>query len=319
MAREGRPVKEDTPRPVVLKAAKLPDSTVRELQDRFELLVLPETDTAAFLAEHGPRVRGVALRKTIIDQAFLEALPALEIIASYSAGLENVDLEAAKARGVTVTNTSHILAEDVANTAMALALAVTRDIVAADAFVRAGKWPDEPNYPLARSLTAMTVGIVGFGAIGSAVARRMQALGARVAYYGPRRKPVDLPYFDDVRALAEASDMMILTCPLTPETRGLVTAEVLAALGPRGFLVNIARGPIVDEDALVAALVRDALAGAALDVFAHEPHVPAAMIADFRVVLTPHIGSGTVETRQAMADNVVDELSAKLGVPAPLR
>lgn len=312
-------MRDNAARPVVLKAAKLPDRTVRELHDLFEVLDLPETGAAGFLAERGAEVRGVALRKTIVDRAFLEALPALEIVASYSAGLENVDLEAAKARGVLVTNTSHILAEDVANTAMALALAVTRDIVNADAFVRAGKWPMQPGYPLARSLTRMTVGIVGFGAIGSATARRMQALGARVAYSGPRRKPVDLPYHADVRALAAASDMLILTCPLTPETRGLVTAEVLEALGPRGFLVNVARGPVADEAALIAALARGAIAGAALDVFATEPHVPAPLIADPRVVLTPHIGSGTEETRQAMADNVVDELAKKLGVPAPAR
>jgi lactate dehydrogenase-like 2-hydroxyacid dehydrogenase len=320
MAREDRTVREAaSPRPVVLKAAKLPDRTVGELRAIFDVIELPATGGAEFLAEHGAAVRGVALRKTIIDRAFLDALPALEIIASYSAGLENVDLAAVKARGITITNTSHILADDVANAALALALAVTRDVVNADAFVRAGNWPGQPQYRLTRSLTAMTVGIVGFGSVGSAVARRMAAVGARVAYQGPRRKPVDLPYYADARALAEACDMLVLTCPLMPETRHLVDAEVLAALGPRGYLVNVARGPVVDEAALIAALDAGGIAGAALDVFEHEPQVPAALIADPRVVLSPHFSSGTEETRQAMADNVVDELAKKLGAPVPTR
>lgn len=308
-------------KPVVLKAAKLPDRTVRELGELFDLRVLPEEKgaAAAFLAAHGREVRGIALRKTIIDRAFLDAVPDLEIIASYSAGLENVDVAEVKARGIEITNTSHLLAEDVANAALALALAVTRDILNADAFVRAGDWPGQPQYRLTRSLTAMTVGIVGFGAIGSAVARRLQAVGARVAYQGPRRKPVDLPYHADVLGLAEACDMLVLTCPLLPETRHVVDAGVLAALGPRGYLVNVSRGPVVDEAALLDALARDALAGAALDVFEHEPQVPAALIADRRVVLTPHLSSGTEETRGAMADNVVDELARKLGVAAPAR
>lgn len=312
-------MKDNAGRPIVLKAAKLPERTVRELQDLFELVALPEAGLAALDPGIRAEIRGVALRKTIVDAAFLEALPALEVIASYSAGLENVDLAAAEARGVAVTNTSHILAEDVANTALALALAVTRRVVAADAFVRAGKWPAQPAYPVGRSLTRMTVGVVGFGAIGSAVARRLQAVGARVVYSGPRRKPVDLAFYDDVARMAADSDMLILTCPLTPETRGLVTAEVLEALGPRGFLVNIARGPVVDEAALIAALARGELAGAALDVFENEPHVPQALIDDPRLVLTPHIGSGTEETRQAMGDNVVDELARALGVAVPAR
>ena len=305
-------------KPVVLNAAKLPEGTLAELRAAFELLELPgEAEAArALLAARGAEIRGMALRKTIVDRAFLDALPALEIIASYSAGLENLDVEHALARGIKVTNSSHILAEDVANTATALVLALTRDIVNADAFVRAGHWPEQPFYPLTRSVTAMTVGVVGLGAIGSAVARRMAALGARVVYPGPRRKPVDLDWYADIREMAAASDLLVVTCPLLPETRGLVSAEVLAALGPRGFLVNISRGAVVDEAALIAALARDALAGAALDVFEHEPEVPAALIADRRVILTPHIGSGTEETRQEMADNVPRQLiAALLGAP----
>jgi lactate dehydrogenase-like 2-hydroxyacid dehydrogenase len=307
----------DAVRPVVLKAAKLPDGTVAELRRLFALRELPadRAEATAFLARHGAGVRGVALRKTIVDAAFLDALPDLEVIASYSAGLDNVDLAAVRARGITITNTSHILVEDVANLATGLAIALTRDLVAADAFVRGGRWPDQPQYRLTRSLARMTVGIVGFGTIGAATARRLEALGARVAYTGPSPKPVAHDYHADVLSLAAASDLLVLTCPLNDATRGLVTAEVLAALGPRGYLVNVARGPVVDEDALVDALARDAIAGAALDVFVREPDVPRALRDDPRVILTPHIGSGTEETRQAMADNVVDELAARLGVP----
>lgn len=309
-------VKHANDKPVILKAAKLPETTVRELERAFELLVLPDDPVLvpAFLAEHGSRIRGIALRKTVLDRAMLDALPALEIISSYSAGLELVDVDHARSRGVKITNTSHILVEDVANTATALVLALTRDIVNADAFVRSGQWLQQPQYPLARSVVGMEIGIVGLGTIGMAVARRMQVLGAKVSYTGPNRKPVDLPFHSDVRDLAAACDMLILTCPLTPETRRMISAEVLQALGPQGYLVNIARGEVVDEAALIAALAEDRLAGAALDVFEKEPHVPEALIRDGRVILTPHIGSGTRETRQAMADNVVDELTAHLGV-----
>lgn len=298
-------------KPIVLKAAELPDWTIEELRARFTVLELPKdaADAAAFLRAHGAGIRGMALRKTKVDAALLDALPALEIISSYSAGLDNVDVSAVKARGIVLENTSHVLAEDVANTALGLALAVTRDLVNADAFVRSGRWPAHGQYPLGRSISRMRVGIVGLGAIGSAIARRLAAFGSQVAYFGPSAKPVDLRYHDDVVRLAAESDMLILTCPLSPATHHLVDAKVLEALGPQGYVVNIARGPVVDERALIAALAADRIAGAALDVFEHEPEVPAELVGDPRVVLTPHIGSATEETRRGMAENVVATLS----------
>ncbi|MBT9387034.1 2-hydroxyacid dehydrogenase [Pseudooceanicola sp. CBS1P-1] len=306
-------------KPIILKAAKLPEATVAELKATFDVIDLPTEPEAAraVLEAEGARVRGVALRKTIIDTAFLEALPQLEIISSYSAGLDNVDVPAVKARGIVIENTSHILAEDVANAALGLALAVTRDLVQADGFVRAGKWPGQPQYRLGRSISRMKVGIVGLGTIGQALARRLEAMGAEVHYHGPRAKPVDYPFHADPADLAAVCDMVILTCPLSEATRHLVDARVLEALGPRGFLINVARGPVVDEAALLACLAADGLAGAALDVFEHEPQVPEALIADPRVVLTPHLGSGTEETRQAMADHVVDSLARHFAVPGP--
>lgn len=306
-------------KPIILNAAELPDWAHDELNALFSVVNLPDDADAvpAFLKEHGRKVRGIALRKTIIDTTLLDALPALEIISSYSAGLDNVDVAAVKSRGIRIENTSHILAEDVANAAIGLALAVTRDLVNADTFVREGRWPEARYYPLGRSLSSMKVGIVGLGTIGSAIARRLHAFGSQIAYFGPSRKAVDMPYYDDVAELARDSDMLILTCPLTPATHHLVDANVLDALGRDGFLVNIARGPVVDETALIEALAANRIAGAALDVFEHEPDVPAALINDRRVVLTPHLGSGTHETRRRMAENVVDTLAKHLGVTGP--
>lgn len=306
-------------KPIILNAAELPAWTHAELEALFSVLDLPEEPAAAstFLKEHGSKVRGIALRKTKIDAAFLDLLPALEIISSYSAGLDNVDVEATRSRGIRIENTSHILAEDVANAAVGLALAVTRDFVNADAYVRSGQWPVQGHYRLGRSISRMKVGIVGLGTIGSAIAKRLDAFGSKLAYFGPSRKAVDIPYYDDVSRLARDSDMLILTCPLSPATHHLIDAAVIEALGPDGFLVNIARGPVVDESALIAALAADRLAGAALDVFEHEPAVPEALIRDRRLVLTPHIGSGTEETRRAMAENVVDALVKHFGIEAP--
>ena len=306
-------------KPIILKAAELPDWTTDELRALFTVHDLPGDASAAatLLNEHGATIRGVALRKTKVDLAFLDALPALEIISSYSAGLDNVDLQAVEARGIVVENTSHVLAEDVANTALGLALCVTRDLVNADAFVRSGQWPQQKQYSLGRSITHMRVGIVGLGTIGSAIARRLLVFGSSVAYFGPRRKAVDLPYYDDVTRLAAECDLLILTCPLSPATHHLVDAKVLEALGPRGFLVNISRGPVVDEKALIAALSTNRIAGAALDVFEHEPQVPAALLNDTRLVLTPHIGSATEETRRSMAENVVDTLAKHFRLAGP--
>lgn len=307
------------PKPTLLLAAELPAWTNAELRSLFNVVELPKdgSQTASFLAQHGSAIRGMALRKTKVDARLLAALPALEIISSYSAGLDNVDVQAVKARGIVLENTSHVLAEDVANTAVGLVLALTRDFINADAFVRSGQWPQRGQYPLGRSISHMRVGIVGLGTIGQAVARRLAAFGSRLAYFGPTRKPVDLQYYEDVLALATNSDLLVLTCPLSPATHHLVDARVLDALGSRGFLVNIARGPVVDEQALIAALAAGRIAGAALDVFEHEPKVPAALVNDARLVLTPHIGSATEEARRSMAENVVDSLARHFELPSP--
>jgi lactate dehydrogenase-like 2-hydroxyacid dehydrogenase len=295
----------------ILQAAELPEKTVQELHDAFDVVKLPKENGAALavLSEYGATIRGIAVRKTAIDQPMLARLPSLEIISSYSAGLDGIDVDAAKARGIAIHNTSHILAEDVADLAVSLAVAITRGTVRGHDFVRNGEWPNN-YFPLGRSLRALRIGIVGLGHIGSAVARRLEVMGATLAYFGPREKPVPYRYFGDLQDFARWADMIIVTCPASPATYHLIDSTVLAQLGSDGYLVNISRGNIVDEAALIATLGTNALAGAALYVFENEPEVPDALRQDPRVVLSPHMGSGTRETRQQMGDSVVAALTA---------
>ena len=303
-----------TDKPQILRSAKLFDKSNGELADRFNVGLLTEdqAETARLLDGIGPSVRGIAVRKTVIDRAMIDRLPALEIISSYSAGTENIDTAYAREKDIKVANTSHILAGEVANLALAQILSLTRNLVNADAFVRAGKWAHE-TFPLTHSLKGMKIGIVGFGHIGSEIARRLDAMGAEPAYSGPNRKPVDYAYHETPLDLAQETQMLVVTCPLTSQTRGMIDAQVMAAIGEDGYLVNVARGPIVDERALIELLARNGLAGAALDVFEDEPNVPIELIKDRRVILTPHMASGTHETREFMGDAMVDALIETLG------
>ncbi len=293
----------------ILQAAVLPEKTHRELREHFTVLDWPAdpADRNRFLADHGKEIRGIAVRKTQVDEALMQRLPALEVISSYSAGLEGVDVETARARGVAVHNTSKVLAEDVADLGLGLMINITRGLHHGHNFVREGRWPNEA-FPLGRSLRALNVGIIGLGHIGLALARRLESMGCAPAYYGPNEKPVPYPFFPDLHALATWADMLVVTCPGGDATHHLVNERILAALGAEGFLVNISRGTVVDEQALIAALDREALAGAALDVFENEPNIAPALRNSHRVVLSPHMGSGTKETRQLMGDAVVAAL-----------
>lgn len=244
------------------------------------------------------------------DAALMDALPELELIANFGVGYDRVDVAAARARGVAVTNTPHVLDACVADTALALILSVLRGICTADRFVRAGRWA-QGAFPLATSLHGKVCGIVGLGAIGRAIATRAQAFGMQIAYCGRHQQEgVAHPYFASAEALAAASDVLVVAVPGGPDTRCLIGPEVLRALGPAGVLVNIARGSVVDEPALVRALQAGELGGAGLDVFESEPHVPEALLAMDNVVLTPHLASGTRETREAMGQLVLDNLRA---------
>jgi lactate dehydrogenase-like 2-hydroxyacid dehydrogenase len=225
-------------------------------------------------------------------------------------GYDGVDVAAAKARGVLVTHTPDVLNDDVADLALALALNIARRIPQADRHVRDGKWPQGPM-PLATKMSGARMGIVGMGRIGQAIAQRARGFDMSVAYTARSAKP-DLPYtfHDQVAALAAQSDFLVVITPGGAGTRKLIDAKVLEALGPKGYLINVARGSVVDETALIAALQKGTIAGAALDVFENEPQVPEALRALDNVVLVPHIGSATVATRQAMANLAFENLRA---------
>ena len=259
-------------------------------------------DPDALLREVGGKVRGLVQGGgTVTPTRLLDALPALEIVSVFGVGYDGVPTGYCRERGIRVTNTPDVLTDDVADVAVALILMTARNFVGADRFVRAGEWPKR-SLPLTTKLAGRTVGIVGLGRIGKAIAKRVDAMGMRVAYTGRKPQDVAYRYVPSLEALASEVDFLVVACPGGPATRHLVDARVLAALGHDGTLVNIARGSIVDEAALVDALSHGKLKSAGLDVFENEPHVPQPLLTMDNVVLLPHVGSATRETRQAMAD-----------------
>lgn len=282
------------------------------LEEKFDVIRLwKEKDPEKLLQDRKNDIVAISsVHYVPVSRSLIEALPNLEIIAQFAVGTDNIDLAAAKERGITVTNTPDVLTADTADTALSLLLAVSRRICEADLFVRIGKWMNG-SMPLGNSLTGKTAGIVGMGRIGQAIAMRCEAFGMKIIYHGPRKKDdISYPYEPDLQKLAEISDYLILACPGGAATHHLVHAPILDALGPNGFLINISRGTVVKEEDLVTALVEKKIAGAGLDVFTHEPNVPDALIKLDNVVLLPHIGSATVETRGAMGQLVVKNLLA---------
>ncbi len=240
----------------------------------------------------------------------ISRLPNLEMIAINGVGFDKVDLETAKARNIRVSNTPDVLTDDVADLAIGLTLALTRQICDGDRFVRSGAWQNG-NQGLGRKFSALRFGILGLGRIGRAVAKRLQGFGVEIAYYDiAEQEDVAYTYHPSLEALAAANDVLIIAAAASKNTAKLVNSDVLKALGKDGILINIARGSIVDEPALVQAVVEKEIAGAALDVFADEPNVPDALIESDRVVLTPHIASATVDTRRAMGQLMLANLDA---------
>jgi hydroxypyruvate reductase len=268
-------------------------------------------DRDTFLRGVADRVRGIAVYALHGCPApVIEALPKLEIIACMGIGVDRVDLTVARARGVRVTNTPDVVTDDTADIALALMLATERRIAQADRFVRRGDWL-KGDLPFGRALRNRKLGIVGLGRIGQAIATRAAAFGMQIAYYGPRRKAdVPYPYFADPVALAGWAEILIVAAPGGEATRNLVSRAVIDALGPEGTLINIARGSVVDEAALVEALAAGRLGAAGLDVYASEPNVPEALLALENVVLSPHTGSATHDTRRAMGDLTIANLLA---------
>jgi hydroxypyruvate reductase len=258
------------------------------------------------------QVRGFAASgDSKLPGELIAKLPALEIISVMGVGYDGVDVAAAKQRGIMVTHTPDVLNDDVADLAIGLMLACARQLPQADRWVREGKWAAQGAMPLARKMSGARLGLVGMGRIGQAIAQRALAFGMTVAYTARTHKP-QLPhtFYADARELASRCDFLVVITPGGEGTRRLINAEVLEALGTKGILVNVARGSVVDEAALVDALQRGVIGGAGLDVFEAEPNVPQALREMPQVVLTPHIGSGTTQTRRAMADLAMNNLRA---------
>ncbi|MBL1376350.1 2-hydroxyacid dehydrogenase [Zobellella iuensis] len=283
------------------------------LEQRYQLHRLDlAADPEALLAEVGGRVRAVVTSHGGgFPKHLLDRLPNLEIVASSGVGVDTLCVADCRARGIPVTHTPDVLTEDVADMGLLLLLATVRRLLPAERWVRQGHWQQRGMMPLNRSVTGKKLGIVGLGRIGKAIAQRAEAFGMEICYYGRRRQEgVAYPWYGNLVQLAREVDILMPVLPGGEETRGIISAEVLGALGPEGYFVNIARGSVVDEPALVALLQQGGLAGAGLDVFADEPRVPTALLDLDNVVLQPHCASGTEETRGAMAQLVVDNLAA---------
>jgi lactate dehydrogenase-like 2-hydroxyacid dehydrogenase len=302
-------------KPDILLAVPLIDGAMQALHAQYTVHRLWETeDRDGFIAAIADRVRGAATTgATGLKADMIDRLPRLEVVASYGVGTDAIDLATCRQRGIGVSNTPDVLTQEVADFAMTLLLASARRVPQADAYVRRGDYrrDGKDQYPLTQRARGRKVGIVGLGQIGQAFAGLCRAFGMDVAWYGPRAKPgFPYRYVDDLVRLAAEVDYLVLTCKGGPETAGLVDAAVLKALGAKGTLVNVARGSVVDENALVAALRDGTLGAAALDVYVDEPNVPAALFAMDNVVVQPHVASGTVETRGAMGQLVVDNLNS---------
>ena len=288
----------------VLQVGPLKSSLAQTLQDDYGAYVLPDEadERAAFLSTHGGEITAVVTSgRTGVDADLMSALPGLGAVVHFGVGYDTTDVDAAAGRGVAVSNTPDVLTDCVADTAVGLMIDVMRQFSAADRYVRAGRWPVDGMYPLTRQVSNTRVGIIGLGRIGSAIAKRLSAFGCTIAYHN-RHQVEDSPfdYVSSPEKLARRVDVLIVAAAGGSGTRKLVSREVIDALGVAGYLVNIARGSVVDQEALVEALTAGRLAGAGLDVFADEPNVPESLSTMDNVVVLPHVGSGTVQTRAAM-------------------
>jgi lactate dehydrogenase-like 2-hydroxyacid dehydrogenase len=284
------------------------------LKERFTVHVVPRDERAdAVLAEVGPRVRAAAVTgapEGRMNGAAMARCPKLEIVSSFGVGYDNIDVKYAAEHGIVVANTPEVLTEEVADTALGLLLCTVREFPQAERFVRAGKWTSG-IYPLTSTLRNRTVGLVGLGRIGRAIARRLDGFGVPVVYHSRNPQPgASYRYYPKLIDMARDVDTLLLITPGGPQTRHLVNAEVLDALGPNGIVINMSRGTVVDDTALIKALKERKILSAGLDVFVNEPEVPREYLEMDHIVLFPHLGSATVYTRQKMEQLVVDNLLA---------
>lgn len=288
-------------------------SHIETMEREFTVHYMPAAaaEQGAFLKPIADKVRFMQTTGSLGASAdLIAALPKLEIIACNGVGVDPIDLNAAKARGIAVTNTPDVLNDCVADLAIGLMIGSARNLAQADRYVRDGKWL-KGAMPLQRRVARKRLGILGLGKIGKAIARRAAAFDMEISYHGRNaQKDVPYRYYADLAEMARNVDYLVIICPGGAATRHMVNDKVIRALGPKGTLINVARGSVIDEAALIKALQEKALGFAALDVFADEPRVPAELMALDNVVLAPHVGSGTFETRTDMGNLVVENLLA---------
>ncbi|EMC4144917.1 2-hydroxyacid dehydrogenase [Cronobacter sakazakii] len=297
-------------KPIVLKHAYLPDALTTGLRERYDLREFSQMSDADFVAIAGDITALVTNGEAVVTREFIARLPALSLIAVFGVGYDGVDVAAARERGIAVTHTPGVLTDDVADLAIGLMLATSRRIVAAQKFIGQGGW-QQGGFTWTRKVSGARLGIFGMGRIGQAIARRARAFDMEIRYTS-RQPHSALPYrfVPGLAQLARESDFLMLCAPGGDATRGVVNAAVLEALGPQGILINVARGSVVDETALIAALESGKIAGAGLDVFTDEPNVPAPLQQRDNVVITPHMASATWETRREMSRLVLENVNA---------
>jgi len=294
----------------ILMTQPLLQSCVDGLEERFIIHRLYEQeDKAEFFKANGKNIRGLAGHAA--DAQLMDALPNLEIIANFGVGYDNIDTDAAKARNIRVTNTPDVLNDAMGEITIGLMVCLARQIPQAERYTRAGKWPKEGVFGLHSELNGKTVGIVGLGSVGKEIATRCQAMKMRVVYHS-RNKQRNVPYvyYDNLVEMARDVDWLVVIVPGGAATHNLINREVLTALGPEGMLVNVARGSVVDEPVMIEMLQKNEIGGAALDVFADEPNIPDTLLGLDNVVLSPHQGSATHQTRYEMGALVVANLEA---------
>lgn len=303
----------DTSSTTILIPGQLHPHAVERVSAAFNVVRIEKADASLLSEEDRAKVKGMAV-STGINAAFMDAFPNLEIVASFGVGYDHVDARHAATKGIVVTNTPDVLTDEVADTAVGLLINTVRELPKAEAWLREGKWVSSGNYPLTGTLRGRSVGIFGLGRIGLAVARRLEAFGLPISYHN--RRPVDgvrYKYYPTLVELAGAVDTLVSVAPGGASTEKAINAEVLSALGPEGVFVNVGRGSVVDEVALGNALHDGTILAAGLDVFANEPNVPEAILKAGNTSLLPHVGSGTVHTRQAMAGLVADNIQSWFG------
>ncbi len=300
----------------ILRVGPVNPTVAESLKEEFATLILPDSsaERAALLASHGEQIRvAVCSGRFGVDSELMAQLPNLEAIINFGVGYDATDTQQAAERGIAISNTPDVLNDCVADTALGLYLSTLRSLGAAERFVRDGSWASGQNFPLATRASGKKVGILGLGRIGQAIATRLEAFGCEIHYHNRNQKPeVSYQYHSSAAQLAAETEVLIVAAAGGPQSAKLVNREVLSAVGPQGFIINIARGTVIDEQALVQALLSGEIAGAGLDVFENEPTVPSELLNLDNVVLLPHLGSGTRETRADMASLTLENLRAYL-------